>query len=50
MDFVPKQERARWKSLESVGAFGWCGSAALGGILADKYVRPKTSERAKAKG
>jgi len=37
MDFVPKDTRARWKSLESIAAFGWCGSAALGGILADKY-------------
>ena len=37
MDFVPKEERARWKSLESVSAFGWCGSAAMGGWLADKY-------------
>jgi len=36
MDFVPKNERARWKSLESVAVFGWCGSAALGGIIADK--------------
>jgi len=36
MDFVPKNERARWKSLESVGAFGWCGSALVGGYLADK--------------
>jgi len=42
MDFVPKNERARWKSLESVGAFGWCGSAALGGYLADKYDYPFT--------
>lgn len=37
MDFVPKNERARWKSLESVSQFGWCGSAVLGGYLADKY-------------
>jgi MFS family permease len=37
MDFVKKNERARWKSLESIGAFGWCGSAALGGWLADKH-------------
>jgi MFS family permease len=37
MDFVPKDERARWKSLESVAAFGWCGSAAVGGWIADKY-------------
>eukprot|EP00538_Stauroneis_constricta_P013250 CAMPEP_0119565530 /NCGR_PEP_ID=MMETSP1352-20130426/30384_1 /TAXON_ID=265584 /ORGANISM="Stauroneis constricta, Strain CCMP1120" /LENGTH=610 /DNA_ID=CAMNT_0007614465 /DNA_START=32 /DNA_END=1867 /DNA_ORIENTATION=- len=37
MDFVPKEERARWKSLDSVAAFGWCGSAAFGGWLSDKY-------------
>jgi len=35
MDFIPKNERARWKSLESVAQFGWCGSAALGGIISD---------------
>ncbi len=37
MDFVPKETRARWKSLDAVSAFGWCGSAAFGGWLADKY-------------
>ncbi|KAK3233521.1 hypothetical protein CYMTET_56184 [Cymbomonas tetramitiformis] len=37
MDYVPKQQRARWKSLESVSQFGWCGSAALGGYLADRH-------------
>ena len=37
MDFVPKNERARWKSLESVSQFGWCGSAVLGGLLSDKF-------------
>ena len=37
MDFVPKATRARWTSLDSVSSFGWCGSAALGGIIADKY-------------
>jgi MFS family permease len=37
MDFVPKEERARWKSLDSVATFGWCGSAAFGGWLADRY-------------
>jgi MFS family permease len=37
MDFVPKDKRARWKSLDSVATFGWCGSAALGGYVADKY-------------
>jgi predicted MFS family arabinose efflux permease len=37
MDFVPKESRARWKSLDAVASFGWCGSAAFGGWLADKY-------------
>ena len=37
MEFVTKDERARWKSLDSVASFGWCGSAAFGGWLADKY-------------
>jgi MFS family permease len=37
MDYVPSSQRARWKSLESIGSFGWAGSAVLGGWLADKY-------------
>lgn len=37
MDFVPKNTRARWKSLDSVATFGWCGSSALGGYLADLH-------------
>jgi len=37
MDSVPPSSRARWKSLESVAVFGWCGSAWLGGYWADKY-------------
>lgn len=37
MDYVPKDQRGRWKSLDSVAIFGWCGSAALGGWVADKY-------------
>jgi MFS family permease len=37
MDFVPKATRARWKSLQNVTTFGWCGSAAIGGYLADRY-------------
>ena len=37
MDSVPKSSRARWKSLESISVFGWCGSAAVGGILSDKF-------------
>lgn len=37
MDFTPSRRRARWQSLTSVVKFGWCGSAALGGVLADQY-------------
>lgn len=37
LDFVPANQRARWQSLESVSSFGWCGSAAFGGWLADEY-------------
>ena len=37
MDYVPKETRARWKSLDSITSFGWCGSAALGGYLGDRY-------------
>ena len=36
MDCVPSEMRARWKSLDSITAFGWCGSAFLGGFIADK--------------
>jgi len=37
MDYVPKSQRAKWKALESVSSFGWCGSAAIGGVIADKH-------------
>ena len=37
MDFVPKEQRARWKSLESIAQFGWCGSAAVGGYISDRW-------------
>merc|ERR1712194_650117 len=37
MDSIPKEVRARWKSLDAVSGFGWSGSAALGGWLSDKY-------------
>jgi len=37
MDNVPKNTRSRWKSLESISAFGWCGSALFGGMLADDF-------------
>lgn len=36
MDVLPSNQRARWKSLEAVAAFGWTGSALIGGILADE--------------
>ena len=37
MDFVPSETRARWSSLGSVVQACWSGSAALGGVLADRY-------------
>lgn len=37
MDFTPRHSRARWQSLTSVVRFGWCGSAALGGVLSDRF-------------
>ena len=37
MDAVPSNQRARWKSLESIASFGWTGSALLGGILSDAH-------------
>ena len=37
MDHVPRDERARWASLESVTMVSWSGSAVLGGILVDSY-------------
>lgn len=33
MDAVPREERGKWSSLESVNMFGWSGSAVLGGFL-----------------
>ena len=32
-DYVPKEYRARWNTLESIASFGWSGSALLGGKL-----------------
>ena len=37
MDNVPRNERARWSALESINIFGWCGSAAVGGIVVKMY-------------
>jgi predicted MFS family arabinose efflux permease len=36
MDFVPSNERSRWKALESIAAVGWAGSALLGGVVSDE--------------
>lgn len=40
MDFVPSHTRARWSSSGSVVQACWSGSAALGGVLADRYGYP----------
>ena len=37
MDAVPKSQRVRWNSLESVTRMTWSGSALLGGFLVDRY-------------
>ena len=37
MNNVPENERARWNSLDSIMAFGWAGSAAAGGVIADRW-------------
>jgi MFS family permease len=37
MDSVASNQRARWKALESIAAFGWTGSALAGGILSDEH-------------
>ena len=37
MDFTPRHKRARWQSLGSITRMGWCGSAAIGGVLADNF-------------
>jgi MFS family permease len=37
MDNVPKNERARWNSLDGIWVFSWSGSAALGGFLIDHF-------------
>jgi len=37
MDYVPKETRARWKSLDSFRSTTWAGSAVIGGWLANQY-------------
>jgi len=36
-DYVPKSNRAKWNSLDSVTRFGWSGSAFIGGAICDAY-------------
>jgi hypothetical protein len=36
-DIVPKNQRGRWNALETVNAASWAGSAAVGGVLVDRY-------------
>jgi hypothetical protein len=35
MDYVKKEHRGRWNSLDGITRFGWSGSAFLGGYLVD---------------
>mmetsp|Transcript_11248 Transcript_11248/g.15450 ORF Transcript_11248/g.15450 Transcript_11248/m.15450 type:complete len:532 (-) Transcript_11248:309-1904(-) len=42
MDFCARDQRARWKSLESIASFGWCGSALIGGIISDRFAYTTT--------
>ncbi|GAX74844.1 hypothetical protein CEUSTIGMA_g2290.t1 [Chlamydomonas eustigma] len=37
MDYVSKENRAKWNSFEAITVFGWSGSAALGGWLIHEY-------------
>jgi hypothetical protein len=34
---VLQESRGRWNSLDCLLAFGWCGSAVVGGFLLDKF-------------
>jgi MFS family permease len=37
MDFVPKNQRGRWSATQTVVQACWSGSAAVGGVLADRF-------------
>jgi len=37
MDYCKKSQRARWSALESVTSLGWSGSAALGGLIIERF-------------
>lgn len=41
-DFIPSKRRGRWNAVHSLTGVTWTGSAALGGILCDKYGYGKT--------
>uniref|UniRef100_A0A7S3JZ30 Major facilitator superfamily (MFS) profile domain-containing protein n=1 Tax=Aureoumbra lagunensis TaxID=44058 RepID=A0A7S3JZ30_9STRA len=36
-DYVPKSERARWNSFESINNLSWSGSAVLGGAIIERH-------------
>ncbi|KAL7557960.1 hypothetical protein ACA910_020329 [Epithemia clementina (nom. ined.)] len=36
MDAVPRNQRARWRTLQSISEYGWSGAAVLGGFLSDR--------------
>ena len=37
MDATPRSRRGRWSAADSITAFGWSGSALLGGVLLDEH-------------
>lgn len=41
-DFVPSSQRGRWNAVHSLTGMTWTGSAALGGVLCDRYGYGKT--------
>lgn len=36
-DYVSKEHRSKWNSLQNIAALGWSGSAYVGGIIIDQY-------------
>ena len=37
MDNTPRSRRGRWSAADSITAFGWSGSALIGGLVADQH-------------
>jgi len=37
MDYVPSSQRGKWNAVESFSSMTWCGSAFIGGYLADSH-------------